>query len=561
MKCALASLLLLAALTVSGAERDAAKKTGSPVTPGEMQASRAITERVLAAHTKFLASDLLEGRGPATRGDRLAQEYVAAQMEAIGLKPAAPGGGWIQKVALVGITPNVPETMTFIGPGGKSVSLKYREEFMAFPGVERPQAGISDAEVVFVGYGIAAPEYQWNDYKDVDVKGKVLLMMNNDPEDDPNLFAGKTRLWYGRWDYKYEIAAKKGAVGAIIIHTTPSAGYGWNVIQTSWAGERFELPEEGGPRVQLKMWTTEEASRSIAALGGQDLDSLRAAAQKREFRPAPLGVRLSFTIASQIQKKESGNVLGELPGSDSRLAKEVVLYTAHHDHLGVKEGAKPGADAIYNGARDNASGVAAMLAIAEAFARLPKPPRRTILFASVTAEEQGLLGSEYLARHPPVPAGSIAADINIDEVNIWGKTRDVSMVGPGKSSLDGTIREILRMQGRVAVPDPFPDKGHFYRSDQFSLAKIGVPAANFDSGTDFVGRPAGWGQKQIESYEKNDYHQPSDEYRETWDLSGAAEDARFDFHLGVAVANADQMPHWNKGDEFETARQKAPTSR
>ena len=540
----------------------ASPAASSAIGPADRAAAAAITPAVIRAHTKFLASDLLEGRGPSTRGDRLALEYVASQMEALGLEPAAPGGGWIQKVPLVAITPKVPEQMTFSGPGGKQASFRYKEDFMAFPGVQKPEASVADAELVFVGYGIVAPEYGWDDYKGVDVRGKILVMMNNDPEDDPKLFAGKTRLWYGRWDYKYEIAGKRGAAGAIIIHTTPSAGYDWNVIQSSWAGERYELPDEGAPRVTLKGWTTDAASKKIAALGGQDLDRLRAAAQRKDFRPVPLGVKLSFALSNAIRSVESGNALGRIPGSDPSLSKQVVLYTAHHDHLGKKEeGAKPGEDVIYNGARDNASGVAALLAIAGAYRHLPRAPRRSILFASVTAEEQGLLGSEYLAKHPPVPAGDIAANINIDEVNIWGRTKDVSMVGMGKSSLDATIREILATQGRTVKADPFPDKGHFYRSDQFNLAKIGVPAAYFDPGTDFVGKPAGWGAQQIDHYEKKDYHQPSDEYRDEWDLSGAVEDLQLDFYLGLKVANADAPPAWNKGDEFEAARRKALAER
>ncbi len=548
MKRPLGALLLTLSPAVFAA-------TPAALTPSEEEAERKITQEVLRAHVKFLASDLLEGRGPASRGDRLAQEYVATQFEAMGLTPAAPGGGWFQKVPLVAITPNLPRTMTFVNEE-KRLELKVRDEFMAFSGVQKPEAKIEDAEIVFVGYGIVAPEYKWDDYKDVDVRGKVLLMMNNDPENDPNLFAGKTRLWYGRWDYKYEIAAKKGALGAIIIHTTPSAGYPWQVVQTSWSGELFELPEEGGPRVQIKGWATEDSCRKIAALGGQDLDRLRAAAEKRDFRPVQLGVRLSFAITNAIRKTESGNVLAKLPGSDPNLSKEVVIYTAHHDHFGIKKGARPGDDEIYNGARDNASGVASLLAIASAFADLPKAPRRTILFASVTAEEQGLLGSLYLSLHPPVPPGDFAADINIDSVNIWGKTKDLSMIGLGKSSLDETVRELLKLQGRVVKPDLFPDRGHFYRSDQFSFAKIGVPAAYFNSGTDFVGRPAGWGAEQIEKYEKTDYHQPSDEYRDSWDLSGAVEDAQLCFLLGVRVANADAMPRWNSGDEFETVRKR-----
>ncbi|MGH9317324.1 MAG: M20/M25/M40 family metallo-hydrolase, partial [Thermoanaerobaculia bacterium] len=456
-------------------------------------------------------------------------------------------------------------TMTFVNRE-KRVELKVRDEFMAFSGVQKPEARIEDAEVVFVGYGIVAPEYQWDDYKGVDVRGKVLLMMNNDPEDDPNLFAGKTRLWYGRWDYKYEIAAKKGAVGAIIIHTHHSAGYPWQVVQTSWSGERFELPDEGGPRAQIKMWATEDASRRIAALGGRDLDRLRASAEKRDFRPVPLGARLSFALTDELKKTESANVLGELPGSDSKLAGEVVVYTAHHDHLGIKRGAKPGPsavasakadDVIYNGALDNASGVAAILSVASAFADLPKAPRRTVLFAFVAAEEQGLLGSEYLARHPPVAPGRIAANINLDGINWFGRTRDLSLIGLGKSSLDETVVALAKMQGRILKPDQFPDRGTFYRSDQFNFAKIGVPAAYLKAGTDVIGKPEGWGREQIEKYEKTDYHQPSDEYRDSWDLSGAVEDAQLCFLLGVRVADADTMPRWNSGDEFEAARKKA----
>lgn len=541
-------ILLLAAVPREG--------SSGLVTAPDRKAAAEITAERLRAHIKFLASDLLEGRGPATRGDRLAQEYVATEMEAMGLVPAAPGGSWVQKVPLVGIAPRVPATITLTA-GDKRLNFQYRNDFMAFSGVQKPVAKIENTELLFVGYGIVAPEYQWNDYKDLDVGGKVLLLMNNDPEDDPKLFAGKTRLWYGRWDYKYEIAAKKGAVGAIIIHTTPSAGYPWQVVQTSWAGERFELPDEGGPRVQIKAWTTEEAARKIASLGGHDLDQLRAAAQNREFRPVPLGVRLSFEMTNSIQKKESGNVLGELPGSDAELSKEVVLYTAHHDHLGIKEGAKPGEDVIYNGALDNASGVSAMLAIARAFTRLPKAPRRTVVFASVTAEEQGLLGSEYLAKHPIVPPGFIAANINIDGVNIWGRTRDLTMIGLGKSSLDRTIVALAQMQGRVVESDQFPDRGFFYRSDQFNLAKIGVPAAYFHSGTEVLGKPKGWGREQREKYEATDYHQPSDQYRDSWDLSGAVEDLQLDFYLGLKVGNAAAMPCWNKGDEFEAAREKA----
>ena len=545
------SLVLLAALATPPAATPP-----DPVSAAEREAAAVITPALLRAHVQFLASDLLEGRGPGSRGEALARAYVATQFEALGLQPAAAEGGWVQKVPIVGITPKVPDTMT-VTAGAQKLDLAYRQDFMAFPGVPNPQTRIDDAELVFVGYGIVAPEYQWDDYKDVDVAGKVIVMMNNDPADDPKLFAGKTRLWYGRWDYKFLMAGRKGAAGAIIIHTTPSAAYPWQVIQTSWAGEKYELPYEGEPRVQIKLWATDEASRKMAALGGKDLDTLRAAAEKRDFRPVPLGVRLSLALENAIVKKESGNVLAKLPGSDPKVADQVVLYTAHHDHFGVIVGARPGADTIYNGAVDNASGVAALLAVAKAYAALPKAPRRTIYFASITAEEQGLLGSEYLAKHPPVPPGRIAADINIDGINIFGRTRDLTMIGFGKSNVDAIVVSLAKAQGRVVKPDQFPDHGSFYRSDQFNLARVGVPAAYFAEGTDVIGKPAGWGKEQIEKWETNIYHQPTDEFSPDWDLAGAIEDVQLDFWLGCKIADADAMPTWNPGDEFEAARKKA----
>lgn len=555
MKLFLPSALIAAAFAFAA---DAAPPVAAPalLTPAEKSAARQIRAELIRAHVRFLASDLLEGRGPASRGDRLAEEYIAAQMEGLGLEPAAPGGGWFQRFDIVGITSEAPATVHFTR-GGESVDLHYRDDYVAFSGVQGPEASTGGGEVVFVGYGIVAPEYQWDDYKGADLEGKVLLMMNNDPEDDPKLFGGKTRLYYGRWTYKYEMAAKTGAAGAIIIHTTHSAGYPWQVVQTSWSGEQFALPHESEPEVPVKAWVTEDGARKIARLGGQDLDALRAAAEKRDFRPVSLGVAADITLKNSVKRAKTENVIGRLPGRDPKLSPEAVFYTAHHDHLGIKEGAKPGQDNIYNGALDNASGVAAMLAIAKAMKALPEPPRRSVYFAAVAAEEQGLLGSAYLAAHPPVPAGRIAADINIDGINIWGRTRDLTMVGLGKSSLDDWIVKLAGMQGRVVVPDQFPDKGFFYRSDQFSLAKVGVPAAYFDAGTDVIGKPRGWGKEQQEKFEANDYHQPSDELRPDWELSGAVEDTQLFFYLGAKVANAPQMPRWKPGDEFEGARRKA----
>ena len=543
----------LAAALFLGATLAAAPDGESPEI---RQAEAKITEAVIRAHTKFLASDLLEGRGPATRGDALAEAYLQAQMESLGLKPGAPEGGWIQKVPLVGVKASFPGPAVFRTERG-SVEGTPGGNFVAFSGVQKPAAKIEDAEIVFVGYGIVAPEYKWDDYKGMNLAGKVLLMMNNDPESDPNLFAGKTRLWYGRWDYKYLMAAKKGAAGAILIHTTPSAGYPWPVVKNSWGGEQFELPDDSSPRVQIRMWADEELSRAVAKLGGQDLDRLRASAESREFRPVPLGVKLSFALANAIQQKESGNVVGKIPGGDPKLSGEAVVYTAHHDHFGIKPGPRPEDDAIYNGAIDNASGVASVLSVARAFADLHTPPRRSVYFAFVAGEEQGLLGSQYFAKHPPVPVGKIAANINIDEAHWFGKTRDISLIGLGKSSLDADVIAVAKAQGRVVKPDEFPDRGRFYRSDQFNFAKAGVPAAYLKFGTDVIGKPPGYGREQVENYEKTTYHQPSDEYRDSLDFSGAVEDARLAFLVGCRVAAANEMPRWTKGDEFEAVRLKA----
>ncbi|NMO20185.1 M20/M25/M40 family metallo-hydrolase [Pyxidicoccus fallax] len=526
------------------------------VTAAEQSAAGNIVPDVLRAHVRFLASDLLEGRGPGTRGDALAQAYIASQFEALGLKPAAEDGSYFQRFDLVGITSN-PRTMSFRAPGG-SAELNFHDEFIAVSGVQAPEAKLEESELVFVGYGIQAPEYEWDDFKGMDLRGKTLLILNNDPEDDPKLFGGRTRLWYGRWDYKYEQAAKVGAAGAIIIHTTPSAGYPWQVVQTSWTGEQFELPAaEDVPRVQVKAWTTEAATRHVLQLAGRDLDALRAAAQQRDFQPVPLGVKVSTRFTSEVRRRPTANVLAMLPGGDAKLAQEVVLYSAHHDHLGKKEGGKPGEDTIYNGALDNAAGVSAMLAAAKAFRALPQPPRRSILFAAVAAEEQGLLGSQYLAEHPPVPPGRVAANINIDGANIHGRTRDLTVIGLGKSSLDALIVGLAKTQGRVVKADQLSDRGFFYRSDQFNFAKQGIPAAYFGSGMDFVGRPEGWGRQQREAWEARHYHQPSDELRPEWDFSGAVEDVRLFFLLGAHIARSPELPRWNRGDEFESARLKA----
>ncbi len=499
-----------------------------------------------------ISDDRYEGRGPGTRGDEMARTYLAERLEAIGLEPGAANGSWEQPFDLVGINASQPETWTF-DREGKSLTLKQWDQFIVGSGVQEERAEIADAELVFVGYGIQAPEYDWDDYKGVDLNGKILLMMNNDPDWDPDLFGGETRLWYGRWDYKYLSAASQGAAGAIIIHTSPSAGYPFQVVQTSWTGVQFELPAGDEPRSQISAWVTEDSARELVAMAGHDLDELREAAFNRDFEPVPLGITTSIGMDVNIERVQSANVLGLIPGSDPELSDEAVIYTAHHDHLGIGTPNDDG-DVIYNGALDNASGVAQVMAIAKAIKALPVAPRRSVLVALVGAEEQGLLGSEYYAANPTFAPGKIAANLNYDGGNIWGHTHDVTFVGLGKSSIDQIVTLIAKEQGRVVKPDQFADKGYFYRSDQFSFAKIGVPAMYLDTGTDFVDRPPEWGRQQQEHFTEVNYHQPTDEYDPSWSFVGMVDDALLGYWTGLAIANADEVPTWNAGDEFEAAR-------
>ena len=502
-----------------------------------------------------ISDDKYAGRGPGTPGDKAARKFLAEEMASMGIQPGAADGTWEQKFDLVGVEATQPDEWVFKKDDG-TLTLKQWDEFIIGSGVQTDKAIISDAEIVFVGYGIQAPEYGWDDFKGQDLKGKVLLMMNNDPDWDPDLFAGETRLWYGRWDYKYLSAARQGAVGVIIIHTTPSAGYPFQVVQTSWTGPQFELPAGDEPRNQAAAWVTEESARELVSFAGLDLDVLREAADNKDFEPVALGVTTSIELDVTISSVETANVLGLIPGSDPVLKDEVVIYTAHHDHLGVGAPNAAG-DVIYNGARDNGSGVAMVLSMAKAIMSLPERPRRSVLVALVAAEEQGLLGSGFYAAHPTFRAGKIAANLNYDSGNIWGLTHDVDFVGLGKSSIDEIVIGVAAEQGRVVKPDAFSDRGYFYRSDQFNFAKIGVPAMYLHTGSDFVDRPEGWGKDQMNRYTDVNYHQPSDEYDDSWNFDGMISDTLLGYWTGLAIANADDMPTWNEGDEFEAVRLQA----
>lgn len=526
-----------------------------PVVASQQLAAAEINADYIRKIVVEISDNKYAGRGPGTPGDAAARKYLAEEMASMGILPGAADGSWEQKFDLVGVEAVQPDQWVF-NKDEVTLALKQWDEFIIASGVQSRKATIENAEIVFVGYGIQAPEYGWDDFKGMDLKGKVLLMMNNDPDWDPDLFAGETRLWYGRWDYKYLSAARQGAVGAIIIHTTPSAGYPFQVLQTSWNGPQYELPAGDEPRTQATAWVTEDAARQLVSLGGFDLDALRVAADNKDFEPVPLGVTTSIELDVTISSVETANVLGLIPGSDPVLKDEVVIYTAHHDHLGVGAPNAAG-DTIYNGARDNGSGVAMVLAMAKAITSLPERPRRSFLIALVAAEEQGLLGSEFYAANPTFRAGKIAANLNYDSGNIWGKTHDVDYVGLGKSSIDEIVIAVAAEQGRVVKPDAFSDRGYFYRSDQFNFAKIGVPAMYLHTGTDFVDRPEGWGKEQVNRYTDINYHQPSDEYDDSWNFDGMISDTLLGYWTGLAIANADNMPTWNEGDEFEAVRLQA----
>ena len=498
-----------------------------------------------------ISSDAYEGRGPGSGGDMRAREWLAAQFAANGIAPGT-NEGYQQPFELVGVTSRIEGDWSFSNGFGAEPG----SEYIVNASNQSESASFEDAELVFVGYGIQAPEYDWDDYKGVDVRGKVLVMLNNDPDWDADLFAGERRLYYGRWTYKYEIAAELGAAAAIIIHTTPSAGYPWQVVETSWSGAQFELPAENEPRLQVSAWMTEGAARRLLASAGQDLDALAESARSRDFSPVALGVTSSLTLSAETKRSATANVLAMIEGCDPALRHEAVVLSAHHDHLGMGE-ALGDEDVIYNGALDNATGVAQVLAIAKALKALPAPPRRSIVFALVGAEEQGLLGSAYYARHPTFPAGRISANVNLDGANIWGEASDMIFIGLGKSSLDEVASRVAEHTSRRLQGDQFPDRGYFYRSDQFSFAKIGVPGIYLDGGVDIIGKPKGWGKARISEWTEQHYHQPSDELNEEWVFDGMVADARFALLTTYLVAQSDQMQSWNAGDEFAAARSQA----
>ena len=546
---AVAGVTLLAlAGTALFALAGCAKEPSSP-----QPALETFTAERLLDHIRTLSSDEYEGRGPGSKGEQLTIKYVQDQFKQMGVEAGNPDGTYLQNVPMVGIAPDKNMTLTVTGRG-RPIRAKFQEDFVAW--TKRTVDAVAlDADMIFVGYGVQAPEYQWDDFKGVNVKGKVILVLVNDPPvPDENVFGGKAMTYYGRWTYKFEKAAQLGAAGCLIVHETDRAGYPWQVVSGSFGGEQFDLvsPDKNMGRVAVEGWITHELAAEIFHAAGQDFQKLKDEAVSRDFKPVPLGLHAQLKIQNTLRTIDSHNVIAKRTGSDPKLKNQYVVYTAHWDHFGI--GAEVNGSNIYHGAKDNAAGTAALLEMARAYQRLKVQPRRTILFLSVTAEEQGLLGSQYYAEHPLYPLAQTVANINMDGMNVLGRTRDITLVGMGKSTLDEEVEAVAKEQGRVVKPDPESEKGFFYRSDHFNFAKVGVPAFDPGEGTDFLGRPEGWGMMMRQKYTLEDYHKLSDVIKPYWDLSGAVDDCRLFFLVGYRVADEPKMPEWKPGAEFKAAR-------
>ena len=554
---------VIVAACAKGGESGTASNTSNAAVDS---AAGAISADGLLQHIKDLSADSMEGRGPGTPGEEKAVAYMQSQFQSIGLKPGNPDGSYIQKVDLVGYTSHPTARLT---GAGKTVALKYPDDFVANSRHNRPSTKVDNTDIVFVGYGVVAPEYGWDDYKGVDVKGKTILMLVNDPPVtvaggtalDTAMFKGKAMTYYGRWTYKYEIASDKGAAAAIIIHETGPAGYPYEVVRNSNSLEQFDvISPDADKRVPVEGWIRLEKAKELLSDAGLNFDSLKAAAAKKDFKPVPVNGKASFDVKIDARTIQSKNVIGMIPGSDKK--DEYLVYTAHWDHLGKDTTLK--GDQIYNGAMDNASGSSALIEIAKAYAALKTPPRRSILFLSVTAEEKGLVGAKFYATHPLYPLTKTVANINMDGLNQWGKTSDYTVIGLGNSTLDDVLTNVLKTENRTVRPDPEPEKGFYYRSDHFEFAKQGVPALDIDAGVNYIGKDSTYGMKKRDEYTEKDYHQPSDEVKSDWDFSGAVEDTRVLFKVGHIVAQTDALPTWKPGNEFKAKRDSmmnAPDSR
>jgi Zn-dependent M28 family amino/carboxypeptidase len=514
-----------------------------------------ITPEEIDAHLRFLSSDLLEGRAPATRGGRIAEQYIASQLQTFGLKPGVNDSSYFQRVP-IDVVKADPRTIKVTASGKANANLRFTDDVVVWPG-SATESSSAHGELVFVGYGAVAPEYKWDDFKGTDVRGKILLVLVNDPPAsaaEPNLFGGRAMTYYGRWTYKYEEAERRGAAGMLIVHAAPAAGYGWQVVVGSNSVEHRLLPRPANAPAPLAVrgWITDSAATALLAQAGLNLATLRKQAESRDFRPVNTGIVIDESMQNAVQHLSSNNVVGVVRGIDPKVRDEYVVYSAHWDHLGI--GPVVNGDSIYNGAADNASGVATVLTIAHAAAEGVKP-RRSQLFVFVTAEESGLLGSQYFGEHPTVPASKIVAALNMDVVPLNGRVRDLNVMGDNKSSLGPSLARLVRSAGITLAPDAHPEAGHFYRSDHFSFAKVGIPSVSIGGGDDYVGRPSGWGLQQADDYTAHRYHQPSDEYRSDFDLRGAAQLGEIVYRFGSTIANAETVPTWNADAEFKALRE------
>lgn len=512
----------------------------------------AITAEGLASAVQVLSHDSLEGRGPSSAGEEKTLRFLQSEFERHGFGPGV-GDSFLQEVALVSIEAS-PDLQMVIRGDGFADTLAFGSDFVAVTERVVEAVDLEDSELVFVGYGAVAPEYDWNDYEGIDPAGKTLIMLVNDPgyaTEDPNLFNGRAMTYYGRWTYKFEEAGRQGAAGVLVVHDTGPAGYPWGVVERGWSGPQFALDGGGGGQLaDVEGWISTDVARAMFQRAGLDFDALAGSASKPGFRPVPLGLTASVAIQNTIERSVSSNIIAMLPGSEA--PEEFVMYVAHWDHLGIDPSME--GDQIYNGAYDNATGTAGLIEIAKAFAAAPEPPRRSILLMGVTAEEQGLLGSKYYAANPVHPLEKTAAIINMDGLNIYGPTHDITVVGYGNSELDDYVAAAAEAQGRVVKPDPEPQKGFFYRSDQFSFAKKGVPAIYTDPGIDNIEHGEEWAMAQREEYTAERYHQPGDEYDPEWDLGGAIQDLHLYFMVGYRIANEDTYPNWREGNEFRSRR-------
>ncbi len=543
-------------------EQEVTETQALPDTANLTPALSSITTDDILKHTKVLASDAFEGRGPGTIGEDSTVNYLVRQFKQLGLQPGNPNGTFVQEVPMFGFTAQPKASFT---AGNKTINLNFPSDYVAVSRRFVPNVEVNNSDMVFVGYGIVAPEYGWDDYKGLDVKGKTIVMLINDPpipaannsgELDSTMFAGKGMTYYGRWTYKYEIAAEKGAAAAIIIHETEPASYPYEVVSGSWSRENFDVSNanKNMDKTAVEAWITSEKAKELFKASGKNFDQLKAAAIKKDFKPVPLNAKANFNIKNTLREIKSKNVIAKLEGSDPQLKDEYVVYTAHWDHLGKDTKLK--GDQIYNGALDNASGTAGLIELAEAFTKLEQKPKRSILFLAVTAEEKGLLGSKYYAENPLYPLNKTLANINMDVLNAYGPTEDVIVIGHGNSELEDILEEEASAQNRHIIPETSPEKGSYYRSDHFEFAKQGVPALYSKSGVKAKGQAADYVKKWQDKYTADDYHKLSDEVRDDWNLQGGVEDVQLFFRVGYRVANGTEYPNWKDGSEFKARRDK-----